>query len=91
MQTHSLLFFWFHCFNHLFQGSVAKNSGIYGFHSPIERAAGMIVLPQVDKYGCQPRNYKKSSKYLDWVALVPRGKCSFYTKITNVRDIKIIN
>ena len=35
-------------------------------------------------YGCEEAEYENNDKHSSWIALVARGKCTFFTKINQV-------
>lgn len=56
--------------------------GLYGRNSPLDKASGVIVLPQGDPKGCgSETNYNRNSSSPPWIALVKRGNCTFSEKI----------
>lgn len=58
--------------------------GVYGRSSPLESAAGMVVLPASDPQGCSLDpypSYHNTTTQGSWIALVKRGNCTFSEKI----------
>ncbi|XP_071345180.1 E3 ubiquitin-protein ligase RNF128-like [Trachinotus anak] len=56
--------------------------GVFGRNSPVEKAMGIVTLPQGDPKGCGPDTvYNRNSSSPRWIALVKRGNCTFSEKI----------
>ncbi|KAH0502908.1 RING finger protein 148 [Microtus ochrogaster] len=58
-------------------------SGVFGNHSPLERASGAVVLPEGwNQNGCNPlTNFSRPDQADSWLALIERGGCTFTHKI----------
>ncbi|XP_074523337.1 RING finger protein 148-like [Halichoeres trimaculatus] len=64
--------------------TVDKNCecGVFGDDSPLEKASGIITLPEGDPKGCGPDPvYNRNASSPPWIALVKRGNCTFSEKI----------
>lgn len=57
--------------------------GVFGSHSPRRNASGYIYIPKDDHYGCEA-NYDDVNQSEKFIALLSRGECRFYDKISNV-------
>ncbi|CAO2602666.1 E3 ubiquitin-protein ligase RNF133 [Lemmus lemmus] len=58
-------------------------SGVFGNHSPLERASGAVVLPEGwNQNACNPlTNFSRPDQADSWLALIERGGCTFTHKI----------
>ncbi|XP_069029595.1 E3 ubiquitin-protein ligase RNF128a [Embiotoca jacksoni] len=56
--------------------------GMYGRNSPVDKASGIVMLPEGDPRGCsQDSVYTRNATSPKWIALVKRGNCTFSEKI----------
>ncbi|XP_027710947.1 RING finger protein 148 [Vombatus ursinus] len=58
-------------------------TGVFGNHSPLEKVAGVVVLPEGwNQNACNPMtNFSRPEPTESWLALIERGGCTFTHKI----------
>ncbi|XP_010730767.2 E3 ubiquitin-protein ligase RNF128a [Larimichthys crocea] len=62
--------------------------GVFGRHSLLKKASGIVVLPTGDPKGCGPDPvYSRNSSSPPWIALVKRGNCTFSEKINAAKSL----
>ncbi|XP_077091838.1 RING finger protein 148 [Siphateles boraxobius] len=59
--------------------------GVFGAHSPLESASGLIVLPNQDPLACSG-NITFTTSHQPWIALIKKGNCTYSQKVQAARQ-----
>lgn len=63
-------------------GSEHCKCGLYGLHSPLRRAGGLVGIPKAANLQACDANTQFTVTRQPWIALMERGNCTFARKIT---------
>lgn len=60
--------------------STVCECGVFGAHSPLKSASGLIVLPNRDPMACSG-NTTFTASHQPWIAMIKKGNCTYSQKV----------